>query len=356
MMHLLKNIRIADLGGPYNGQQLDMSIAEGYVEALGTNLEPRQGATLIDLGGCYVSPGFIDIGPFLGDPGYEDREDMASLAAAAQRGGYVAVAPLPNTQPLRHDKSGVHYLLEASRNLPVQMLPLGAISRNAAGQDITEMLDLHSAGAVAFTDGLVPVAAAGLLMRALNYVKAFKGTIINQPFDFSLAPGGQIHEGYQSTVLGLRGITALSETLMVNRDLELLAYTESRLLLHLLSCAESLPLLVRAKAGGQSVFASVSAHHLQFTVDQLADFNPHFKLLPPLREECDRQALVDAVVAGSIDCIVSHHQAHQPEAKNLEFTYADFGSRGLETCFAQAATALAGRLDPAGLAARFSHG
>lgn len=355
-MHLLKHVTIADITSSENGRTVDLRISDGRITEIGTGLSVGKKETIIDLKGAYVSPGFIDIGPYLGDPGHEEREDIESLVAAGLRGGYTALAPLPNTQPIRHDKSGIRYLTERSRGLPVALLPLGAVSMKTEGNDLTEMIDMHHAGAVAFTDGLHPITSAGLLSRALHYVKSFGGTVINQPLDDSLSPGGQLHEGIVSTQLGMRGIPDLSETLTVHRDLELLAYADSRLLLHLISCAKSLELIKAAKAKGLAAFASVAALNLQFTVEQLADFDSNFKVLPPLRAETDRQALVDGVVAGVIDCVVSNHVAHQEEGKKLEFSYADFGSLGLESCFAQASTVLGDRLTPAELAALFSHG
>ncbi len=355
-MHLLKQLTIADLHSPHDGQLCDLRLATGQIVEIGTNLSPKTTEVVVDMQGHYASPGFFDIGAYLGDPGHEDREDMESLAAAAIRGGYTSLAVLPNTDPVRHDKSGIRYLQERSKNLGLSLLPLGAISRDAAGKDITEMIDMHHAGALAFTDGLRPVADASLLLRALEYAKGFGGIIINQPLQPKLAVGAQIHEGPMSTQLGMLGFSALSETLAVHRDLELLAYTQSKLILHLISSAQSVELLKKAKEQGLQVAATVSAMHLQFTVEELSNFDANFKLSPPLREENDRQALLAAVLDGTIDCIVSHHVGCTTEEKELEFPYADFGSLGLETAFAQAATALAERISPARLAALFSHG
>lgn len=355
-MHLLKQLTIADLHSPYDGQLCDLRIADGQLVEIGPQLASKASETVVEMKGHYVSPGFFDIGAYLGDPGHEDREDITSLAAAAIRGGYTSVAVLPNTDPVRHDKSGIRYLQERSKGLDVHLLPLGAISRDTAGKDITEMIDMHQAGALAFTDGLRPVNDAGLMLRALEYAKSFGGIIINQPLQAKLAAGAQIHEGPMSTQLGMLGFSALSETLAVHRDLELLAYTQSKLLLHLISSAQSVELLRKAKQQDLQVAATVSAMHLQFTVDELANFDVNFKISPPLREESDRQALIEAVLDGTIDGIVSHHIGCTTEEKELEFPYADFGSLGLETAFGQAATVLAARISPSRLAALFSHG
>lgn len=355
-MHLLKNLIVADTESADNGEQRDLLIENGIITAIGPALKAPAEATVIDLKGQYVSPGFIDIGPYLGDPGHEEREDIDSLAAAAVRGGYTAVAPLPNAEPVRHDKSGVNYLVNHSGRLPVTLLPLGAVSRDAAGSDITEMIDMQRAGAVAFTDGLRPIKTAGMLSRALHYVKNFGGTVINQPLDTSLSPAGQLHEGTVSTRLGMPGFPSLAETMMVDRDIALLAYADSRLMLHLLSSGASLSAIKSAKERGLRLFTSVSAHHLQFTVEDVADFSVNLKVLPPLREEADRLALLGGLLDGTIDCVVSNHIALQPENKDLEFFYSDFGALGLESCFAQVATLLYGEISPDRLAHLFSHG
>lgn len=355
-MHLLRQVTIADRRSPHNGQTLDLLIENGLIAKIGPKLRKPKDCPVYNAKGQWVSPGFLDIGAYLGDPGAEDREDVHSLAAAGQRGGYTQLAVLPNTDPVRHDKSGVEYLSRRSAALAVDLLPLGAVSRDTAGSEITEMIDMQRAGAVGFTDGLHPIQSAGLLKLALQYVKGFGGTIINQPIDLGLAPHAQLHEGPLSTRLGMPGFPLMSETIALQRDLEVLAYTDSRLLVHLISTSAGLALIKASRKKGLQVFSSVSAAHLQFTVDALESFDPNYKLLPPLREEGDRKALVKAVLQGHIDHIASHHQSHQPEAKILEFPYAEFGSQALETCVAQAYTVLGDQLAPDQFCALFSHG
>ena len=355
-MHLLRQVTITDQHSSFNGQTVDLLIENGLIAKIAPQLRKPKDCPVYAAQGQWASPGFLDIGAYLGDPGAEDREDIPSLAAAGQRGGYTQLAVLPNTDPVRHDKSGVEYLKRASANLAVELLPLGAVSRNTSGKEITEMIDMHRAGAVGFTDGLHPIQSAGLLKLALQYVKGFGGTVINQPIDLSLAPHAQLHEGPVSTRLGMPGFPVMSETIALQRDLEVLAYTDSRLLVHLISTSAGLALLKAARKKGQQVFSSVSAAHLQFTVEELESFDPNFKLLPPLREEQDRKALVKAVVQGHIDHIASHHQSHQSEAKILEFPYAEFGSQALETCVAQAFSILGEQLAPDQFCSLFSHG
>ncbi|MCB0638533.1 MAG: amidohydrolase family protein, partial [Lewinella sp.] len=232
---------------------------------------------------------------------------------------------------------------------PVAVWPIGAISRDTAGKDITEMVDMHRAGAVAFSDGQHPVQHAGLMMRALLYVKTFGGVIINQPLDQSIAGHGQMHEGPISTSLGMLGIPALAEELMVERDLRLLAYTGSRLHVANLSTAAAVAKVRAAKAEGLQVTASVPVLNLLLDDGALADFDNNCKVLPPLRSASDREALIEGLVDGTIDVLSANHVPHVAEEKVLEFPYAAFGASGLETAFAVAQTALGDRLSPSRL-------
>ncbi|PHI19586.1 dihydroorotase [Lewinellaceae bacterium SD302] len=357
-MPLLRNILVTDSRSAHNGQLVDLRITddENKIAAIGKKLPRSKDEIEFDLKGVRASPGFIDLGPYLGDPGHEEREDLESLALAAARGGYVAVAPLPDAKPVRHDKSGISYLLDRSKDLAVDFLPLGAISQDLSGTDITEMLDMHAAGAIGFTDAPKPVASAGLMSRALHYVKAFGGLVINQPLDRSLAPHGQLHEGTVSTGMGIPGLPPISEHLMLYRDLELLEYAESALLVHLVSTVRSLEMIRAARQKGLDVSASVAALNLQFTDEAVSDFDPNFKVLPPLRSASDRDALIKGLREGTLDLIVSNHQAHETESKDLEFAYAEFGATALQSCFAQAVTVLGSTFEPAEIAAFFSHG
>ncbi|MEM6395041.1 MAG: dihydroorotase [Bacteroidota bacterium] len=355
-MHLFRQIRIADRLSPLAGQTADLLVKDGRITKLAKHIDAPEVCPIHDGQGQWVSPGFLDIGAYLGDPGHEDREDVESLATAGLRGGYTQLAVLPNTHPARQDKSGVDYLKMKSAGLAVDLLPLAAVSKDTEGIELTEMIDLHRAGAVGYTDGLHPINNGQLMRLAQEYVRTFGGTIINQPLEVELAPEAQIHEGELSTRLGMRGFPLMTETIPLQRDLEILSYTDSRLLVHLLSGQASLDILRKAKEAGLKVYASVSAAHLQFTVDALAAFDVSYKLLPPLRDESDRKALISGIKDGTIQHVASHHQSHQPEAKRLEFPYADFGSQFLETCVAQANTILGADMSPEDICALFSHG
>ncbi|MTB49507.1 dihydroorotase [Lewinella sp. W8] len=337
---LLRSLHILDPDGPHHQETVDLRIQDGHFTELAGGLTAEEGEQVIDLSGCYAAPGFLDLGTYLGDPGHEDREDIASLTAAAAAGGFVAVAPLPDTLPVRQSVADLGYLRSHNGSGPIDWLPLAALSQDLKGKDLTEMLELHRAGAVAFTDGPHRRVSGSLLKRALEYAKATQARVMVSPYHPELIPDGQIHEGLVSTRLGLRGIPTMSETIPLKRDLELLAYTEGRLIVHLLSSAEGVEEVRRAKAAGHEVFATVSAHHLLLSVEALSSFDTHAKMLPPLREESDRLALIAGLKDGTIDAIVSNHQARHGEEKDLEFLYADFGARGIQTAFNECLAAL----------------
>ena len=342
---LFRSVRITDPGGPHDGRTLDLRLADdGTIVEIGEGLSAKKKETVHDFEDAHVAPGFVDIGAYLGDPGHEEREDIASLRAAAAAGGYTGVVALPNTDPVRQSVADVAYLLRQNGEHPVDLLPAAALSVDLAGRDMTPMLELHDAGAVVFTDGPKRRVSGSLLKRTLEYARVKNSRILLAPYDEELVPEGQIHEGPVSTRLGLRGIPTMSETIPLKRALELVDYTGGRLIVHLLSSATGVEEVRRAKAAGLSVSATVSAHHLYFTVEELAGFDPNFKMLPPLREEADREALVAGLLDGTIDCIVSNHVARHGEEKELEFPYADFGALGLQTAFRQALEVLSGRL------------
>lgn len=353
---LLRNAKIVDKNGPNHGKTLDVRIEDGLLSEIGKGLKAKDGEEVKDLPGLHISPGFVDLGAYLGDPGHEEREDIASLRAAAAAGGYTSVAVLPNTDPVRQSVADVAYLLRQNGDHPTDLVPLAALSKNLEGKDMTEMLELNDAGALIFTDGPKRRVSGSLLKRTLEYSRVRDLVVMFSPYDETLVPDGQIHEGEVSTSLGLRGIPAMSETIPLKEALDILDYTDGILYVHLLSTAAGVAEVKRAKALGMDVYATVSAHHLQFTDAELSGFDPSFKMLPPLRGEADRLALIEGLKDGTIDAIVSNHVARHGEEKDLEFSYADFGALGLQTAFRQALTVLDGHLSLGEIAGKFSAG
>ncbi|MEM7101963.1 MAG: dihydroorotase [Bacteroidota bacterium] len=342
---LIKNARIITASGSRRRGQFDILIEKGKIASIGKAIKANVRKT-IDLKGAFLSPGWFDVGAFTGDPGYEHKEDLTSVSKAAAAGGFTGVACLPNTNPVIHSKSEVLYVINKTNDQLVEFLPIGAVSQNCEGKEITEMYDMYAAGAVAFSDGFNAIQNSGLMMRSLLYVKPFDGVIINQAHDDHIAKGGQLNEGKVSTMLGLKGIPGIAEDLMVQRDLYLAEYTDSRLHLANLSCARSVALVKAAKSKGIRVTASVNPMNISFEDGALVSFDANLKVMPPIRSEKDRKALVKGLEDGTIDMISSNHIPQDSENKHLEFSYAGFGVIGLETTYAAMNTALKGKPGP----------
>lgn len=332
-MLLIKNATIVDPGSKLNGKKRDILIKNGIIQSIKASIEAAR-TEVWDVKGACVSVGWMDIGTQVGDPGLEHREDLETATSAAAKGGYTAVACLPNTIPTVQSKSEVNYILKNTKDGLVDFLPIGAVSHHCEGKDIVEIYDMHHAGAVAFSDGQNTIQDSGLMMRALQYVKAFDGLIMNHPSDVLIAGGGQVHEGLVSTSLGMKGLPSIAEELMVQRDLYLTEYSESRLHVLNISSARSVELIRQAINKGQSISASVPALNLVFDEEAVAAFDVNYKVLPPLRSKEDIKALRKAVKSGVINVITSNHRPLDTEAKDLEFSYSDFGVIGLETTFA----------------------
>jgi dihydroorotase len=239
-----------------------------------------------------------------------------------------------------HNKATVEYIVQKSRTLPVRVHPIGSITRNNEGKELAEMYDMEQSGAVAFSDGTCSVQSSGLLLKALQYVKAVDKTIIQLPDDRAINPGGLMNEGVVSTRLGLPGRPAIAEELMIARDIELVKYTGSRLHFTGISTAKSVALIRQAKAEGLYVTCSVTPYHLFFSDEDLKDYDTNLKVNPPLRPKSDRDALRGALLDGTIDCIATHHLPQDIDNKVSEFEYAKYGMIGLQTAFAVVRTAV----------------
>ncbi len=340
-MLLLKNVSIITLHAPIEAPICDIFINhDGFIEKIGQNLVAPKGTQVFDKKGTCVSIGLMDVGTQTGDPGFEHREDLNSTAHAAMSGGFTTIAPFPNNDPVTHTKTEVLYLKNKTKSYLVDFQPIGALSTDCKGKDIAEFLDMHHAGAVAFGDGKNSTQDSGLILRGLQYAKIFDGLIINSPFNKNIAPHGQVHEGLISTSLGLPGIPALAEELMLQRDIQLLEYADSRLHVHNISTAKSVELVRQAKKNGLKLTASVAALNLCFDDTAIENFDTNFKVLPPLREKTDIEALIKGLKDGTIDFISTNHTPIDIEGKELEFPYADFGALGLETAFAMTHTFL----------------
>lgn len=334
--YILPNVRIIDSESTWNEKVVSILVENGIIQSIG-KVSANNTAQVISLpeGSC-VSPGLCDIGTMHGDPGAEEREDLHTLVQAAMRGGYLTLATFPNTIPVVDNKSAITYLVEYARKCPIQIFPIGALTAQCKGEDITEMFDMYQAGAIAFSDGMKSILHAGVLMRALIYAAQCNTPVMHFPYDSTLSPFGQMHEGNQSTQLGLKGIPAIAEETMIQRDLGILEYTNGRLHFVGVSTRGGVAFIREAKKKGLSVTCSACIHHLMFEDSALLEFDSNFKILPPLRSHEDRIALIDGIKDGTIDSIITLHTPWDREHKEVEFPYSTFGSTGLETAFSQA--------------------
>ena len=285
--------------------------------------------------GLVLAPAFVDPHVHLRTPGREDEETIASGTAAAAAGGYCAIVAMPNTDPVVDTASVLHALLEQARDEAV--IPTGftaAISKGQRGEELTEMAELAEAGALAFTDDGHPVASAGLMRRALAYSAVAGRPLALHCEEPSLSAGGHMHEGAVSAQLGLAGWPSVAESLMVERDLALAAYEGRPIHLQHLSARESVEAVRRARRAGIAVTAEASPHHLCATDERVRTLDANVKMNPPLRTELDRQALIDGLLDGTIDCIATDHAPHARHEKDAPFEEAPFGVTGLETAFA----------------------
>ncbi|GAA4402903.1 dihydroorotase [Nibrella viscosa] len=342
MQFLIRSARIIDPQSSFTGQRCDILVENGIILRIGQELTTDEKARVIDWPNVHVSPGWVDLRVSAKDPGYEHKEDLTSVCQAAAAGGFTDIAVLPNTKPVVDSKDTLGYLRRMAEGQPVAVHPIAAVTRRAEGEDLTEMIDLHHAGAVAFSDGEHPLQNPDLLLKTLQYLQPFNGLLMNRPEEAMLTRFGQMHEGVQSTLLGMKGMPALAEELMVERDLRLLEYaylekeppTTTVLHFSTLSSARSVELIRQAKRQRLPVSCDVAAHQLVFDDSAMAGFDTNLKVNPPFRSRADVDALWQGLADGTIDAVVSDHNPHDEECKNVEFDVAEFGITGLETAFA----------------------
>lgn len=339
MQILIKSAKVTDPHSPFNGKTVSLFIENGIIRKIVSGKTvPPDGTIELDIKGLHISPGFFDLWANFRDPGQEFKEDLQSGCAAAAAGGFTGVALSPGTQPAIQSKADIEYVRKKSSSYLVELFPYGAISKNLEGKELTEMYDQHMAGAVAFSDDKHSVDDAGLLLRALLYARNFNGLLAPFCQDNNIALNGQMNEGKVSTSLGLKGIPAVAEEVMVQRNIFLCEYTGGKLHIPFVSTAGSVELIRRAKKKGLKITASVNAHHLALDDSALEDFDSNYKVLPPLRDKKDVLALKKGLADGTIDAICSDHRPEDIENKNVEFDYAAFGMSSIEITFSLALT------------------
>lgn len=331
---LLTNARIVDPSRELDFAG-DLLIAEGVIRdakrGIGAAGVP-QGTEIVDCKGHIVAPGLVDMRAFVGEPGAEHRETLATASQAAAAGGVTTVICQPDTDPVIDDHAIVDFILRRARDTAiVHIAPMAALTKGLKGQEMTEIGLLKAAGAVAFTDGLKSVTNAQVMRRALAYARDFDVMIVHHTEDPNLIGEGVMNDGELAARLGLHGIPKASETIMLERDLRLVALTGSRYHAASITCRESLDVLKRAKEQGLPATASASINHLTLNEIDIGSYRTFFKIAPPLRSNDDRIALAEAVSSGLIDVVMSDHNPQDVETKRLPFAEAAPGAIGLET-------------------------
>ncbi len=336
---LIRSARIIDANSKHHKKIMDVFIKNGKIEKIAKSI--KSSVKLIDkekvieykAKNLHLSPGWFDLHANFGEPGYEQQETLITGSNAALKGGFTGVMVMPNNKPNIDNKNMLNFIQNASKREIIDIIPAGNITKNGEGNEIVEMHDMHKAGCNAFTDDKRSITRNEVMKVAMLYSKDSDTVIMNYPNDKSIANDGFMHEGTTSTKLGMKGIPSLAEEMMVDRDLNLCEYTNSRLHLSYISTKNSINKIKKAKASGLKVTTDVALHNLFLTDEAVNNFDTRYKVMPPLRTIKDNKALIDALNNGVIDVISTDHSPITNEYKKIDFENAANGIIGLETAF-----------------------
>jgi dihydroorotase len=327
---LIQNGRVIDPASDLDAVR-DIAIEDGLFAKIGEHLDPV-GSELLDATDLIVAPGFIDMHVHLREPGFEYAETIETGSRAAAAGGFTTICCMPNTQPVNDNATVTSYIIErANRNSIVNVLPIGAITKASAGEELAAIGSMVQAGVVAISDDGRPVMNARLMRRAMETAKSFGIPVIDHCEDLNLSAGGDMHEGIESVRLGLRGIPSASEDVMVARDILLAELTGARYHVAHLSTRHSVDMVAFAKARGLAVTCETTPHHFAITDSEMRPYDSNYKMKPPLRTGCDTGAIMRGLVEGTVDAIATDHAPHAGSEKMQEFERCPFGIIGLET-------------------------
>ncbi len=330
MKLILRKAYIIDPTSKWHKKRADILIDKGIITTISKTAIKTKAKH--EFSNVYVSGGWLDIGTHAGQPGFEHRETAESLAATAQAGGFTGLAIMPDLSPVIDNSTSVNFI-QSQSSKSVHFYPLAALSKGLNGEEITEFYDMSLSGAVGFTNGIQHAISKAMLLRALDYAKGFEGLIIHHPADHDMIHKSQMHEGDINVQLGLKGSPDIFEKIVVDETTSLAHYSQSKLLLHLISSKLGLDAFKSAKKKQSNLFASVSYKHLVASDEDLLNFNAQWKIQPPLRAQSDRKALIKAVKDGTLDIISSNHVPLEKEMKAKEFSETSKGAIGLQTLF-----------------------
>ncbi|MWW25148.1 dihydroorotase [Algibacter lectus] len=330
---LIKSATIIDSKSEFHNSTQDILIENGVITSIAKSIKNTNKYQEIQLDNLHISQGWFDSSVSFGEPGFEERDTIENGLKTAAASGFTAVAMNANSNPVIDSNSNITFVNAKAQNHAVSLLPIGALTVGSKGEDLAELYDMKSAGAVAFYDYKKPISNPNLMKIALQYASNFDGLICAFPQENKIAGHGVMNENITSTTLGLKGIPAMAEELQIARDIFLLEYTGGKLHIPTISTAKSVELVREAKQKKLNITCSVAIHNLYFSDATLSDFNTHFKVLPPLRIQSDIDALIEGIKDGTIDMVTSDHNPIDVEHKKIEFDHAKNGTIGLESAF-----------------------
>ncbi|NNC86202.1 MAG: dihydroorotase [Bacteroidia bacterium] len=337
---LIKSIKVNNPGKDFHNKSVDILIEKGIIKKIASSIKSKKGINTYNGKGQCASIGWFDMKADFCDPGYEYKEDLLTGMKASAQGGFTGVAVMPSTKPALQTKSDIEYVINKTKGNLVDVLPVGSISKDMNGENLTELYDMQQAGAIAFTNDKKYLSNSGFILRALQYSKNINALFISYSNDENLIPGAHVHEGVQSTLTGMKGQPDLSEKIGIERDLALTEYAEANIHLSTISTQLSVDSIAKVKKERKGISCEVAAHHLLLSDEMLSDYDSNYKVQPPLRDEKTIKGLRKAVSKGTIDVICSDHRPQDIDSKELEFDFAKPGIIAAETAFACARTAL----------------
>ncbi len=330
---LIKSATIIDSKSDFHNKTQDILIEKGVITNISSRIKNPKDYKEIKLENLHVSQGWFDSSVCFGEPGYEERETISNGLKTAAKSGFTVVAVNANTNPILDTNSDITFLKSKASGNAVELLPIGALTKNSEGKDLAELYDMKNAGAVAYGDYKTPISNPNLMKIALQYASNFNGLVCSFPQENKIASNGVMNENVTSTSIGLKGIPSLAEELQVARDLFLLEYTHGKLHIPTISTTKSVELIRTAKQNQLDVSCSVAIHNLVYSDERLSDFETNYKVSPPLRTQEDISALIDGLKDGTIDMVTCDHNPLDIEQKKVEFDFATPGTIGLESAF-----------------------